>query len=141
MLLCCLAICVCTSKEYVSDHLHVLYYHLIHTRLQQQQGPPVKSSPSNLAEEISGDRTLGHRGGATTASGILGHPAAKTNCARHSRSVCFIFLFTCNPSAHSRLRSTSGNFAERASLTYHLGQNNYSFDALQAYCFGINIKL
>ena len=24
---------------------------------------------------------------------------------------------------------------------YHLGQNNYSFDALQAYCFGINIKL
>ena len=26
-------------------------------------------------------------------------------------------------------------------LGYHLGQNNYSFDALQAYCFGINIKL
>ena len=25
--------------------------------------------------------------------------------------------------------------------SYHLGQNNYSFDALQAYCFGINIKL
>ena len=25
--------------------------------------------------------------------------------------------------------------------TYHLGQNDYSFDALQAYCFGINIKL
>ena len=24
---------------------------------------------------------------------------------------------------------------------YHLGGNNYSFDALQAYCFGINIKL
>ena len=24
---------------------------------------------------------------------------------------------------------------------YHLPQNNYSFDALQAYCFGINIKL
>ena len=24
---------------------------------------------------------------------------------------------------------------------YHLGQNDYSFDALQAYCFGINIKL
>ena len=24
---------------------------------------------------------------------------------------------------------------------YHLAQNNYSFDALQAYCFGINIKL
>ena len=24
---------------------------------------------------------------------------------------------------------------------YHLGENNYSFDALQAYCFGINIKL
>ena len=24
---------------------------------------------------------------------------------------------------------------------YHLGQNNYSFDALQAYCFGINLKL
>ena len=24
---------------------------------------------------------------------------------------------------------------------YHCGQNNYSFDALQAYCFGINIKL
>ena len=24
---------------------------------------------------------------------------------------------------------------------YHLGENNYSFDALQAYCFGIKIKL
>ena len=24
---------------------------------------------------------------------------------------------------------------------YHLGGNNYSFDALQAYCFGINLKL
>ena len=24
---------------------------------------------------------------------------------------------------------------------YHLTENNYSFDALQAYCFGINIKL
>ena len=26
-------------------------------------------------------------------------------------------------------------------LNYHLGGNYYSFDALQAYCFGINIKL
>ena len=26
-------------------------------------------------------------------------------------------------------------------VQYHLGGNNYSFDALQAYCFGINIKL
>ena len=25
--------------------------------------------------------------------------------------------------------------------TYHLAQNNYSFDALQAYCFGVNVKL
>ena len=24
---------------------------------------------------------------------------------------------------------------------YHLAENNYSFDALQAYCFGINVKL
>ena len=24
---------------------------------------------------------------------------------------------------------------------YHVGENDYSFDALQAYCFGINIKL
>ena len=24
---------------------------------------------------------------------------------------------------------------------YHLGGNDYSFDALQAYCFGINLKL
>ena len=24
---------------------------------------------------------------------------------------------------------------------YHCCKNNYSFDALQAYCFGINIKL
>ena len=24
---------------------------------------------------------------------------------------------------------------------YHLLQNDYSFDALQAYCFGINLKL
>ena len=29
----------------------------------------------------------------------------------------------------------------RRKYRYHLGQNNYSFDALQAYCFGINIKL
>ena len=27
------------------------------------------------------------------------------------------------------------------SLAYHLAKNDYSFDALQAYCFGINIKL
>ena len=27
------------------------------------------------------------------------------------------------------------------SRVYHCGQNDYSFDALQAYCFGINIKL
>ena len=26
-------------------------------------------------------------------------------------------------------------------MGYHLAKNNYSFDALQAYCFGINIKL
>ena len=26
-------------------------------------------------------------------------------------------------------------------VAYHLLQNNYSFDALQAYCFGINLKL
>ena len=30
---------------------------------------------------------------------------------------------------------------ERVVRRYHLGQNNYSFDALQAYCFGINLKL
>ena len=39
----------------------------------------------------------------------------------------------------------SGNGYKRArdtaTSTYHLGGNNYSFDALQAYCFGINIKL
>ena len=28
-----------------------------------------------------------------------------------------------------------------ATRRYHLCKNNYSFDALQAYCFGINIKL
>ena len=28
----CLAICVCTAKEHVSDHLHALHYHLILTR-------------------------------------------------------------------------------------------------------------
>ena len=27
------------------------------------------------------------------------------------------------------------------SREYHCGKNNYSFDALQAYCFGINLKL
>ena len=27
------------------------------------------------------------------------------------------------------------------SARYHLGGNDYSFDALQAYCFGIIIKL
>ena len=32
MLLCCLAICVCTAKEHVSDHLHALHHHLILTR-------------------------------------------------------------------------------------------------------------
>ena len=26
-------------------------------------------------------------------------------------------------------------------IHYHLPQNHYSFDALQAYCFGINLKL
>ena len=26
-------------------------------------------------------------------------------------------------------------------VLYHLAENDYSFDALQAYCFGINIKL
>ena len=26
-------------------------------------------------------------------------------------------------------------------IDYHLLQNNYSFDALQAYCFGIHLKL
>ena len=36
--------------------------------------------------------------------------------------------------------------SERSTTTrhrdaYHLCENNYSFDALQAYCFGINIKL
>ena len=30
---------------------------------------------------------------------------------------------------------------EQRALVYHLGGNYYSFDALQAYCFGINIKL
>ena len=30
---------------------------------------------------------------------------------------------------------------ELVTTMYHCGQNNYSFDALQAYCFGINIKL
>ena len=33
--------------------------------------------------------------------------------------------------------ATASRFVEG----YHLLQNNYSFDALQAYCFGINIKL
>ena len=31
MLLCCLAICVCTAKEHVSDHLHALHDRLILT--------------------------------------------------------------------------------------------------------------
>ena len=30
---------------------------------------------------------------------------------------------------------------EKHSWKYHLAKNNYSFDALQAYCFGINLKL
>ena len=34
----------------------------------------------------------------------------------------------------------SGNFFASPSV-YHLCQNDYSFDALQAYCFRINIKL
>ena len=44
----------------------------------------------------------------------------------------------------SMFKRPSQNFARRhdtCSHVYHLGQNNYSFDALQAYCFGINIKL
>ena len=32
LLLWCLAICFCTAKEHVSDHLHALHYHLILTR-------------------------------------------------------------------------------------------------------------
>ena len=43
------------------------------------------------------------------------------------------------------LRNASAMTAEREALRlgieYHLAENNYSFDALQAYCFGINIKL
>ena len=30
---------------------------------------------------------------------------------------------------------------ERTVHDYHLSQNNYSFDASQAYCFGNNLKL
>ena len=39
-----------------------------------------------------------------------------------------------------RAKPNSGN-ANTTTARYHLLQNNYSFDALQAYCFGINLKL
>ena len=39
-------------------------------------------------------------------------------------------------------RPVHGMFASSQSWrTYHLLQNNYSFDALQPFCFGINLKL
>ena len=34
-----------------------------------------------------------------------------------------------------------GKLCEDHGYSYHLLQNDYSFDALQTYCFGINIKL
>ena len=50
-----------------------------------------------------------------------------------------------NESVHSRKSKCSASFSVSVVLavasTYHCGENNYSFDALQAYCFGINIKL
>ena len=33
------------------------------------------------------------------------------------------------------------NLDPKIQIKYHLCKNNYSFDALQAYCFGIYIKL
>ena len=46
-------------------------------------------------EEIRDETRLGNRGGgATTASGILGHLAAKTTGARHSRKVTLMCFFS-----------------------------------------------
>ena len=44
---------------------------------------------------------------------------------------------------HAVLKSFSTLFSVSVDplVFYHLGQNNYSFDALQTNCFGINIKL
>ena len=39
------------------------------------------------------------------------------------------------------LKSDWDTYSRYDSQNYHLGQNDYSFDALQTYCFGINIKL
>ena len=56
--------------------------------------------------------------------------------------VCtYTLLMTVCSTSNTREKNTKGWNKHRVLLEYHLGGNNYSFDALQAYCFGINIKL
>ena len=53
----CLAICVCTAKEHVSDHLHALHYHLIlshGSRLSQHVPTPSAARQSGCAGDVCG---------------------------------------------------------------------------------------
>ena len=56
---------------------------------EEEYGWP--SSPVILREEICGESGLGNRGGATTASGILGPLGARKNGARYSQSYLLNF--------------------------------------------------
>ena len=58
------------------------------------------------------------------------------------------FLFHCSLLAPSHLEGVKQHLGGKrwmlrtnGLMDYHGCKNNYSFDALQAYCFGINIKL
>ena len=78
---------------------------------------PIRSSSENrssssttlaiLQEVMLGERRPGNRGGATTASGIPGHLAAKTNVARHWRKVILNFPFDRKGIGHKRLATVS----------------------------------
>ena len=52
-------------------------------------------------------------------------------------------LSTCHVVLHFKVMVISSHITSRGKHIdgYHLLQNNYSFDAFQAYCFGINLKL
>ena len=46
-----------------------------------------------------------------------------------------------SPAWQQQARHQGDGLFVQLCVGYHLPQNHYSFDALQAYCFGINIKL
>ena len=81
MLLCCLAVCVCTAEEHVSDHLHALHNHLILTRQQQQQ------QSLSEAEHMIGCRPELGSAVLTCALTSLRRSFRQTSCKRSLRLV------------------------------------------------------